>query len=64
MSNPLFTEVSLAQQETIAGGLRTINVTVNPTIKISTSLATNIAVLTQVGKTNQGTIGQTATSRS
>ncbi|ALB41411.1 hypothetical protein AA650_13890 [Anabaena sp. WA102] len=65
MSNSLFTEVSVAQQETIAGGTLkgiptgnkfNINVNVNP--RINTSFNTNIGVGIAIGKNNIINIGQ------
>ncbi|MFM7363983.1 MAG: hypothetical protein ACKO11_05670 [Cuspidothrix sp.] len=52
MSSLLFTELSIAQQETIVGGVKSVNI--NPTININT----NIAVVVTIGKGNQINIGQ------
>lgn len=67
MSNSLFTEVSVAQQETIAGGTLkgiptgnkfNINVNVNVNPRINTSFNTNIGVGIVIGKNNIINIGQ------
>ncbi len=50
MSNLLFTELSVAQQETIVGGFKSVNI--NPNINA------NIAVVVAIGKVNNINIGQ------
>ena len=56
MSNLLFTEISLAQQETIAGGGKGINVNTN--VNVNTNINTNVAIGVAVGQGNKIIIGQ------